>query len=71
MKKRWMAIFLCLLLLTGCSGYDRDDSPGQIIYITLDDMKAMMEDKKEFVIAFTQSLCVYCQNFPNIQNIIM
>ncbi|RGC52867.1 MULTISPECIES: hypothetical protein [Erysipelotrichaceae] len=66
MKKRWMAIFLCLLLLTGCSGYDRDDSPGQIIYITLDDMKAMMEDKKEFVIAFTQSLCVYCQNFHEL-----
>lgn len=66
MKKRWMSIFFCLMLLTGCSGYERDDSPGYITYITLNDMKQMMEDKNEFVIAFTQSLCGYCQDFHKL-----
>ena len=66
MKKRWMSIFLCLMLLTGCWGYERDDSPGYITYITLNDMKQMMEDKNEFVIAFTQSLCGYCQDIHKL-----
>lgn len=64
MKKSAMILFLLIFLITGCThGYERDSSKGETIQISLKEMKAMMNAKEEFVIAFTQSMCGYCQDF--------
>lgn len=69
MKKIILGLFAMVFLLTGCdSGYERDDTQGEIIEISLSDMKTMMEEGKEFVVAFTQSSCGYCMEFHAMFN---
>lgn len=72
MNKKLLVISICcFLMITGCSkdkSYERDTSQGDVIYITLEEMQKKMQNKDEFVIAFTQQMCRYCQSFHLLFN---
>ena len=46
--------------------YERDESAGEAIQISLADMESMMKKGQEFTIAFTQSMCGYCEDFHEL-----
>ncbi len=46
--------------------YDRDNTPGKTVMITLDEMEQKIANKENFAIVFTTSLCSYCQSFHEI-----
>ena len=66
MKKRFLAFLMVTFLLCGCTSYERDESAGEVIQISLADMESMMKKGQEFTIAFTQSMCVYCEDFHEL-----
>lgn len=67
MKKIMYITSLCfLLLLTGCSGYTRDETPGEIKTISVAEMEKKMKAKEDFVIVFTQSWCAHCEKFKEM-----
>ncbi len=59
------------LLLVACSNDTNKDSkitvdtttPGEYTYITLFDATQKFENGDEFIVAFTQDLCGYCEEF--------
>ena len=58
---------LCfLLLLSGCGGYTRDETPGALRTISVADMEKKMKNKEDFVIVFTQSWCAHCEKFRDM-----
>lgn len=66
MKKRFLAFLMVTFLLCGCTSYERDESAGEVIQISLADMESMMKKGQEFTIAFTQSMCGYCEDFHEL-----
>lgn len=63
MKKKFMVFLMITFLLCGCTSYERDESAGEVIQISLADMDAMMKKGQAFAIVFTQSMCGYCADF--------
>ena len=50
MKKIMYITTLCfLLLLSGCGGYTRDETPGALRTISVADMEKKMKNKEDFV----------------------
>ena len=67
MKKIMYITTLCfLLLLSGCGGYTRDETPGALRTISVADMEKKMKNKEDFVIVFTQSWCAHCEKFRDM-----
>ena len=46
MKKRFLAFLMVTFLLCGCTSYERDESAGEAIQISLADMESMMKKGK-------------------------
>ena len=46
--------------------YERDSSPGEILPLTLEEMRQMMEEDQSFAIVFTKEECPYCITFMSI-----
>ncbi len=64
MKKALSIVtIICLLLLSGCKGYTRDDTPGKIERISVAEMEQKIKNKEEFTILFSQSWCQHCNDF--------
>lgn len=61
--KKIMCIFSCLLMLlvSGCSSYERDSRAGEVQKITINQLQEKLENKETFAIAFTQSWCGHCK----------
>ena len=67
MKKIMYITTSCfLLLLSGCGGYTRDETPGALRTISVADMEKKMKNKEDFVIVFTQSWCAHCEKFRDM-----
>ena len=67
MKKIMYITTLCfLLLLSGCGGYTRDETPGALRTISVADMEKKMKNKEDFVIVFTQSWCAHSEKFRDM-----
>ena len=67
MKKIMYITTLCfLLLLSGCGGYTRDETPGALRTISVADMEKKMKNKEDFVIVFTQSWCAHWEKFRDM-----
>lgn len=54
-------ICLCTLTLTGCSSYERDENPGEVRTITVDELQKMIDQEESFAVVFTQPSCEYCE----------
>lgn len=48
---------------TKVKSYKRDQSSGEVIAITLDQMQQMINEKKTFALVFTTTYCGYCAEF--------
>ena len=46
--------------------YRHDTTPGKIVYISLQEMVEKIEQKDDFAVVFTTSMCGYCQTFHEI-----
>lgn len=46
--------------------YERDSSPGQILPLTLEEMRQMIDEDQSFAIVFTKEECPYCIEFMSI-----
>lgn len=46
--------------------YERDASPGQILTLTLDEMRQMIDEDQTFAVVFTKEDCPYCLEFKMI-----
>lgn len=46
--------------------YERDTSPGQILPLTLDEMRQMIDEDQSFAVVFTKEDCPYCLEFMMI-----
>lgn len=46
--------------------YNRDDTPGKTVNITIDEMEKKIANQEDFAVVFTTSFCSYCQNFHEI-----
>lgn len=62
--KKFICIFSCMLMLIlgGCSSYERDTSAGEVKKITVNEMQKKLENKETFAIVFTQSWCGHCKD---------
>lgn len=63
MKKSLFILTFVCLLLSGCKGYTRDDTPGKIERISVAQMEEKIKNKEEFTILFSQSWCTHCNDF--------
>ena len=64
--KKFMCLLGCILTLTltACSSsYERDENPGELINITVDEMQEKVDNKETFAIVFTKTTCDYCIKF--------
>lgn len=67
MKKfLWICACVCILILSGCSSsssYERDDSAGEIVTLSVAGMEEKLENKDDFIVVFAQSWCTHCKSF--------
>ncbi len=46
--------------------YERDTTAGEIKYITLEEMEAMIEKKESFPVILSTTYCLYCRDFHSV-----
>ena len=46
--------------------YKRHSTPGEIIYITLEEMESKLKKKESFPIIFSTTYCLYCRDFHSV-----
>lgn len=46
--------------------YERDSTPGEIIYITLEEMETKIANKETFAVMFSTTYCLYCRDFHSV-----
>lgn len=57
------------MILVGCSkNYERDNSKGEEIQITLAEFEEKMANGDSFAVMLTQSHCTYCKEFESYLN---
>lgn len=64
--KKFLVLFLSLLLVTGCANDKKvanADHPGKIVSINYDKMKNKIKDKETFIVVIEQEGCHYCENY--------
>ena len=67
MKKiKIIVTLICLCVLSGCGAYTRDETPGEIVKISVAEMKEKMDNKEDFAIFFTQSWCSHCADMKEM-----
>ena len=65
MKKLILGVF-CICMLVGCGSkdaYERDESAGKIVTITLDEMRKSFRIKKPFLLYLQQAIVVIAVSF--------
>lgn len=65
---RKIMIIAILFMMSGCASgsYVRDMTDGRASEITLEEMQEKLDKKDTFVVAFTTSMCGYCQDFEKM-----
>lgn len=43
--------------------YERDTAPGEIVYITLEEMETKIANKESFPVILSTTYCLYCRDF--------
>lgn len=68
LRKIICALLCFLFVLMGCTktSYERDTSQGEIIEISLQQLKQKMDKKETFAVMLTQSMCGYCKDFEEL-----
>ena len=64
--KKFLCLLCCVftLALTACSSsYERNEEPGELVNITVDEMQDKIDNKESFAIVFTKTTCDYCIKF--------
>lgn len=46
--------------------YERDTTPGEIIYITLEEMETKIANKESFPVILSTTYCLYCRDFHSV-----
>lgn len=46
--------------------YERDATPGEIIYITLEEMETKIANKESFPVILSTTYCLYCRDFHSV-----
>lgn len=66
MKKIWLSILCCMLLLCGCSSSPKE--PGKVQEIGIEDAFDKMDKKDTFLLLITRDKCYYCQLMHKMLN---
>lgn len=66
MKKILLVSCMFLVLLAGCSSYDRDTTAGELIEINYADALDMIENKETFALIISQSGCAHCKDLKEM-----